>query len=245
MRRNAKIDLVIVLVAVAFGAIGYKTRMYLDKQFEALVSNKQVTIPGSLGAFVTDAMTEEDKKNAPPKKKVETPRQKKARLKKEEAKKRGKIIHHNVLAPASFDDIASDPKVTLAGQDQKRGLRGEYYNGTNFEELMLVRVDRKINFSWGNKSPHKVISKDNFSVRWTGWIKPNKTANYKFCTVTDDGVRLWIDGKKIIDQWRGQAPTAVFGKIQLTRGKSYPIKMEYYEGPGGAVAKLYWVALKK
>ncbi len=245
MRRSTKIDLGIILVAIAFGAIGYEARTYLNKQFSILVSTKQVAVPGSMGAFITEAMTDEDKKDKSSKKKVETPKQKKARLKKEEKKSRGKIIHPGVLTPTSFDDITPGPKVTLIGQDQKRGLRGEYYNGMNFEELVLVRVDRKIDFTWKKKSPHEVVNKDKFSVRWTGWIKPNRTANYKFCTVTNDGVRLWVDGKKIIDQWRRQAPTAVFGKIRLTRGKSCPIKMEYYEDSNRAVAKLYWMALKK
>ena len=63
---------------------------------------------------------------------------------------------------------------------------------------------------------------------------------YTFATTTDDGSRLWVDGKLIVDKWVNQGPTEWAGKIALKAGQKYAIKMEYYQRGGGASAKLLW-----
>jgi hypothetical protein len=81
---------------------------------------------------------------------------------------------------------------------------------------------------------------DTFSVRWTGQIEAEFNETYTFRTTSDDGVRLWVDGQLIIDQWNDQAPTAYTGTIALQAGVLTDIRMEYYENTGGAVAQLQW-----
>src|SRR2546422_721284 len=61
-----------------------------------------------------------------------------------------------------------------------------------------------------------------------------------FHTVSDDGVRLWVNGQLIIDNWTDHAPTENSGTIALTAGQRYDIRMDFYENGGGAVAQLYW-----
>jgi len=120
------------------------------------------------------------------------------------------------------------------------GLKGEYYNGKNFEELKLERTDAAVKFSWRDASPDPVINPDGFSVRWTGQVQPLYSEEYTFHTISDDGVRLWVDGKKLIDNWTGHASTEDKGTIKLAAGKKYDIKMEYFDDGGGATAKLLW-----
>jgi len=81
---------------------------------------------------------------------------------------------------------------------------------------------------------------DTFSVRWTGLVSPRFSEVYTFYTESDDGVRLWVNGQLLIDNWTDHAPQEDSGTIELAAGKKYEIKMEMYENGGGAVARLFW-----
>lgn len=92
---------------------------------------------------------------------------------------------------------------------------------------------------------HKTGQAQNISLRWSGKIIPDITGQVTFFTTTDDGVRLWVDGKLLINDWTGHAPLENSGVIHLTAGKAVDFKMEYYQGMGGAVASLKWSAVKE
>jgi endoglucanase len=83
---------------------------------------------------------------------------------------------------------------------------------------------------------------DTFSVRWTGQIQPKYTEEYAFKTTSDDGVRLWINGKLVIDHWKDQPALPHSGKINLEAGKKYDVRLEYYDNAGAASAKLAWAS---
>jgi hypothetical protein len=85
----------------------------------------------------------------------------------------------------------------------------------------------------------------NISLRWSGKIIPDATGEVTFYTTTDDGVRLWVDGKLLINDWTGHAPLENSGAIFLTAGKAVYFKMEYYQGAGGASVSLKWSAAGK
>ena len=105
---------------------------------------------------------------------------------------------------------------------------------------VLTRTDATVDFDWGGGSPDASISSDHFSARWTGQVQPQFSETYTFYTNTDDGVRLWVDGKLLIDTWQDQGPTEWSGTIDLSAGHKYDLRMEYDENGGGAVAKLLW-----
>ncbi len=134
-----------------------------------------------------------------------------------------------------FRLVFSDPP-----PDAGEGLRGEYYNNMDFTDLALVRTDARIDFNWGSGSPDPSVGADTFSVRWTGQVRAQYSEVYTFTANTDDGVRLWINGELIIDQWHDRGPTESSGSISLQAGCWYPIRMEYYENGGGAAAQLFW-----
>lgn len=79
-----------------------------------------------------------------------------------------------------------------------------------------------------------------FSVRWTGQVEPKYSEDFTFYVRSNDGARLWVDGKLIIDRWVEQTETEVSGNIRLEGGVSYPIKLEYFYTGGQAAAKLLW-----
>jgi hypothetical protein len=126
------------------------------------------------------------------------------------------------------------------------GLTARYYNdpgtGSRFTTLVRTRVDARVNFDWGSASPIPgVVQTNNFSVRWTGQVQAPVSGNYVFSTVSDDGVRVWINGVLRINNWTDHAPTTnTSAPIALVAGQKYSIVMEYYERGGGAVARLRW-----
>ena len=119
------------------------------------------------------------------------------------------------------------------------GLRFQYYDNKNFTELTVGGVDPTVNFDWGAGSPDPQIQNDTFSLRWVGKILADQTDTYTFYTVSDDGVRLWVGGNLIIDQWVDQPPTEHQGSVTLTAGL-HRILLEYYDGSGDASVSLYW-----
>jgi hypothetical protein len=121
------------------------------------------------------------------------------------------------------------------------GVKGQYYNGMNFENLVLTRIDPQINFNWGDPgSPDPSVNVDQFSARWTGEVEAAFTETYTFYTTSDDGTRLWVNGVQVVDSWVDQGATEHSGKIDLVAGTTYSLIMEYYENGGGAVAELRW-----
>lgn len=131
-----------------------------------------------------------------------------------------------------------DDELPSAGDGN--GLQGEYFSGNNFGSSLLARTDVTVNFNWGFGAPASSVPDQNFSVRWTGQVQPLHSETYTFRTITDDGVRLWVNNQLIIDQWIDQAATTHTGTITLVAGQKYDLRMDYYENVGEASARLQW-----
>jgi len=123
----------------------------------------------------------------------------------------------------------------------KNGLKAEYFNNMTFSGTpALTRTDATVNFNWVNLGPGGPIGNDYFSVRWSGQIQPLVTEDYNFRTRSDDGIRLWVNGVKIIDNWSIHSLTFNYGTISLVAGVKYDIVLEFYENDGRAVSELNW-----
>jgi hypothetical protein len=124
------------------------------------------------------------------------------------------------------------------------GLLGEYYHGTAgnpWQTFVMERIDPTVDFNWGDPgSPDPSVNVNNFTVRWTGMIEVPASANYTFHTQTDDGIRLWVGGQRLINNWTDHGDTHDSGNISLAAGQQYEIILEYYENGGGAVCQLSW-----
>lgn len=125
--------------------------------------------------------------------------------------------------------------------DSAIGLRGEYFTDAKLKEKKLTRIDSTIDFDWGEGAPDPAIPVDYFSIRWTGKIIPKYFERYNFIVAVDSGVRLWVNGKLIIDDWNVQgAHERKAERVPLAAGQAYDIKLEYFEATEQASVKLYW-----
>ena len=123
------------------------------------------------------------------------------------------------------------------------GLRADYYTGTDFRTFILTRTDPQIDFTWFDPdAPDPAVGDNDFSIRWTGEVEAGYTETYTFYPKADDGVRLWIDGKQLVDSWEtvDLYPIEHRGTIDLIAGNSYSIVMEYFESGDNAIAELRW-----
>jgi beta-glucosidase len=133
------------------------------------------------------------------------------------------------------------PASALSGPNGEKGLKAEYFsNKTLAGEPVVTRIEREVNYDWGMESPAAGIPVDDFSARWTGKLVPAMSGKYRFGAIADDGVRVYLDGKLITEDWTDHAPATITGEVTLEAGKSYDLKMEYYESKIGAVARLVW-----
>jgi hypothetical protein len=115
----------------------------------------------------------------------------------------------------------------------------EYFPGTTLTGTAATRVCEAapLNHDWGAGGPAGV-EVDGFSARWTGTFSFPTQSTYTFTAETDDGMRVWVDGAILIDEWRNQSATFTASR-SLTAG-SHAVKVEYYEAIQGAEAKLSW-----
>ncbi|MEL6696853.1 MAG: PQQ-dependent sugar dehydrogenase [Bacteroidota bacterium] len=120
------------------------------------------------------------------------------------------------------------------------GLSATYYSDKNLQTPVLTRLDSVIDFYWGSESPTPATGYNDYSVAWEGEIESPVSETVTFRTTTDDGVRLFVDGQLIIDQWTDQPAASHAGSISLNAWQRVPIRMEFYEHRVYASAKLEW-----
>lgn len=132
--------------------------------------------------------------------------------------------------------------LTITGEieDEEEGLSAVYFNRTDLTQEGHRRIDRAIDFRWGRARPAPGIDAETFSVRWTGSVLAPTTGDYVFKTDSDDGVKVWIDGRLVIDQWNhhreriDRSPT-----LRLSKGR-HRIRVEFFDRYLTAVCVLSW-----
>ncbi|MCX2681627.1 glycoside hydrolase family 3 C-terminal domain-containing protein [Galbibacter sp. EGI 63066] len=124
--------------------------------------------------------------------------------------------------------------------ESSNGLKGEYFNNRKLEgEPVLTRIDKELEFDWP-WSPGEGVQDDQFSIRWTGFLKPTASFEGWLGLSSDDGVRMWVDDKLIIDNWTKGSTNIVTYPMIFEAGRKYKIRIEMWEGGWGARAHLRW-----
>ena len=136
----------------------------------------------------------------------------------------------------------------------QQGLKGEYFRGKEFGgKPVLTRIDPRVAFRWdrgaptdtmvaqGELSQDAALGVDDYSVRWTGQLLPPTTGKYELVVGANDGFRLYLDGKLVTDGWEPQQRvTSKSSIVELEGGKSYDLKLEYFEADRDAEVRLAW-----
>jgi beta-glucosidase len=139
-------------------------------------------------------------------------------------------------------------------ESAEHGLKGEYFQGKEpGGEVMLTRIDPTIDFRWYRESPtsdlvargeipaDRAIDNDDFSARWTGQLLPPVSGDYTLSVTGDDGFRLIVDGKPVIDEWTpGPRARAKAATVRLEAGRAYDVRLEYFESIRDAEVRLAW-----
>jgi PA14 domain len=124
--------------------------------------------------------------------------------------------------------LGGTAQVSWAQQGAITQWKGQYFNNQSLSgSPVLVRNDANVNFDWGYGSPDPSVPSDHFSARWTRTLNLS-AGTYRVTVTSDDGVRVWVDGNLVIDQWHDQPPTTYSNDIALGAG-NHTFKIEYYE----------------
>ena len=140
-----------------------------------------------------------------------------------------------------------------AAGSSEQGLKGEYFKSQDLSGTpVLTRVDKRVSFRWDRggpiddliargEFPADAIGSDNFSVRWTGQLVPPVSGRYEISVGANDGFRLFIDGKPVVQSWeptpRVSAKSAF---VNLEAGKAYDLRLEYFDDVRDAEVRLGW-----
>ncbi len=148
------------------------------------------------------------------------------------------------ISDSSLRPIESQYFTKVEGAE-RTGLTGEYFDNMSLSgKPVLTRIDSMVNFNFGTHSPAPGIPEDHFSIRWRGAIVPPDTVHYIGLS-TDDGARLSLDGKLVIDDWRDHAEEAHKAEVELKPGKKYEVEIQYYDHALSACARLTWDLVQK
>jgi alpha-D-xyloside xylohydrolase len=136
------------------------------------------------------------------------------------------------------------PCEVLQTPDGKPDIAVEYFQGTNFEKFASRTVDAKVDYTWPGPPltdwPAGLKGGDNFSGRWQGTITAPEDGEYEIGVEGDDGFRLWLNDKLVVEDWRSRARTYKGAKVILSKGEKVAVKIEYYQDKFDRALRLAW-----
>ncbi len=140
-----------------------------------------------------------------------------------------------VTAPIPADNFYTDES------RKQHGVKAEYFSNPKLEgPPAFTRIDPSVNFNWGDAGVSPQLLK-NYSVRWTGILVPSRSADYLLGFTGEDGYRVWLDGKLVVQDWEPHRPASTeTARIHLEAGHSYSFKIEYYQLVRFSEARFIW-----
>ncbi len=150
------------------------------------------------------------------------------------------------FVPVPTDHLVSpgEPQPATGNRQPVTGLQGEYFNNITFSgQPVLTRTDRQVRFQWTLFGPDEEKTGNSFySVRWSGKLKSPGTGTYKIGIDGNDGYRIYLDDKLILDNWIKRTREIRTVDYAFHAGREYNIRIEYYEPAGNAWFSLVWNA---
>ena len=145
------------------------------------------------------------------------------------------------ITQTDFPVIPAEYLQPPEAKDGQTGLKAEYFNNQTMSgNPVVTRIDKNIDFNWGQSAPDSKIDPDKFSARWTGKLTAPKSGRIRIGTNSNDGSYLYINGLLVVNNWGMHGPKLKSAEIVVEKGKQYDIMVEYYEGGNNASIKLEW-----
>ena len=140
------------------------------------------------------------------------------------------------------------PGQLLDAAGRPGGLTGSYFPGTGFTQAVATRVDPKIDVAvaGGAKQANLLIhpalpAEGPVSVRWEGSVVPEVTGEHLFQLYSNNGIRMWVDGKLVADHWRqGWLPWIDLARVSLVKGRRHALRVEWWKDQGMETVRLLW-----
>ncbi len=121
------------------------------------------------------------------------------------------------------------------------GLKAEYFNDDSLNSTPKTRIEWSLNYDPGNQAPDPFLPAAPMSARWSGELVPPVSGEYSFHFTSDDGCRMWLDDELLFEDWTSHGAKDYSASCKLEGGKSYSIRVEYFDGGGDSKALLRWV----
>jgi len=151
------------------------------------------------------------------------------------------LVQARAFSPGRLPSLVASTLVTVPlPPSDGTGLSVTYFSKPDFTGSTVRRVDPAIDFGWPDGKPDKSIGPENFSARWEGEVKAPFTSDYTISTVSDDGVRVWIDGKLAIDDFQDHSPKTDSTHMRMEAGRKYAIKIDFFNHGYGSECRLMW-----
>lgn len=119
------------------------------------------------------------------------------------------------------------------------GFTATYYRDVLFQSPVLMRKEAKISYNWENDAPTGLALNDGFSVQWEGALRVDRRGTYRFYLTSDDGSRLRLDGKTIVDNGGAHSELTKSETVSIDPG-NHPIRLDYFDVSGKALVRLEW-----
>ncbi|MBN1155288.1 glycoside hydrolase family 3 C-terminal domain-containing protein [candidate division KSB1 bacterium] len=152
----------------------------------------------------------------------------------------------NVVYSKGCNLALEGPLLTLVpsevlSSDGENGLKAEYYDNRNLEgEPFFTRIEKQIDSNWRSGETIPGFVNRNFSVRWTGNLTPPQSGDYVFALSGDDGFRMFLNDKLLIEDWTMHSSLTQSATVRLESGRAYALKIEYFQRFGNSDIKFEW-----
>lgn len=156
------------------------------------------------------------------------------------------LVHPVTRVMFNRNDPPADtiPAEALSTSEGQTGLVVEYFDGVRFEKSVAKTVELSLEHSWPGpplaNPPPGLSGYDNFSARWQGTVTAPESGEYELGMEYDDGGRLFVDGKLLVDDWTTGPKRYSGARIMLTKGQKVPVVAEYFQGSHDRYFRLCW-----
>ena len=167
----------------------------------------------------------------------------------------GKPVHNVSLLQGVKDLVGKKVKVSymegtsvispvgseylVASDGVSQGLTADYISGHNLGNIPLFsRIDKTVGFDWGDGTPDERLTKNNYSVRWSGYLKAPVSGKHTIGMYADGGVRIWLNDRLVLDKWNARGLQFYSVEVPFEAGRKMPVKIEYINKTGAAACML-------